>query len=345
MQMNMDNGQTDVIAIFDIGKINKRFHLFDIWLNPRHTHERIFEEIRGDDGQMHEDLPEIRRWMHSCLLATVREGQYNIKALNVTSGKNTLESLREHDKGIITFEHNGFRAPVGDGTDAPTASLVPYLKGTERPFILVSAGAWCEFINPFNDEPLSDEWQRNDQVSVIMIKGREIKTSHLLMGIIHDLNVARLDDHFGVTDELYKTIKISSRKVERLLTGGRGRIFFRNGIPPGYADNDADLSHFLTYADAYHQMVLDLVDICMESYRLIIPANDSTEIVYVTGGFAWNDTFVRILAARIPDKRVYASRIENSTALGAAMVMYDDAFGKSLPPVYLGLKAILLNDD
>lgn len=341
----MDNGQIDVIAIFDIGKINKRFHLFDIWLNPMHTDERIFEEISGDDGLTGEDFLEIRRWMHSCLQATVREGKYNIRALNVTSGKDTLEGLREPDNGIISFIHNGLRLSVGDGTDEPTASLVPYLKGTDKPFILVSAGALCEFINPFNDEPLNDEWRRNDQVSLIRIKGRDIKASQLLLGIIHDLNVARLDNRYGVTDELYKTIKISRRKIEKLLAGERGRVFFKHGIPPGYVNNDVDLSQFLTYADAYHQMVLDLVDICMESYRLIIPANDSTEIVYITGGFAWNDTFVRILATRIPDKRVYASRIENPTALGAAMTVYENAFSKNLPPVYLGLKAILLNDD
>ncbi len=341
----MDNGQIDVIAIFDIGKINKRFHLFDIWLNPMRTDERIIEEISGDDGLPGENFSEIRRWMHSCLQATVRKRKYNIRALNVTSGTDTLESLRESDNGIISFEHNGLRLSAGDGTDEPTASLVPYLKGTDKPFILVSAGAWCEFINPFNDEPPNNEWLRNNQVSLIRIKGQDIKSSHLLLGIIHDRNVARLDNRYGVTGELYKTIKISSRKIGRLLAGGDGRVFFKHGIPPGYVDTDVDLSHFLTYADAYHQMVLDLVDICMESYRLIIPANDSTEIVYITGGFAWNDTFVRILATRIPDKRVYASRIENPTALGAAMTVYESAFGKSLPPVYLGLKAILLNDD
>ena len=158
------------------------------------------------------------------------------------------------------------------------------------------------------------------------------------------MNVARLDDRFGVTGELFKTIKIKSKKIRRLLASRHGRIFFRHGIPPEYVDDQADLSHFLTYADAYHQMVCDLVDVCMEFYRLIIPPDDKTRIVYVTGGFARNDTFVRILAARVPDKRVFASQIENPAALGAAMSAYEGAFGTDMYPVYLGLKAIIDND-
>ncbi|MFN2312825.1 MAG: hypothetical protein ABR531_00085 [Bacteroidales bacterium] len=147
-----------------------------------------------------------------------------------------------------------------------------------------------------------------------------------------------------MTGELYKTIKIKTRKITKLLASKHGRIFFRHGIPEGYVDNDANLSHFLTYADAYHQMICDLTDHVMESYRFIIPADDQTEIVYITGGFARNDTFVRILAARMPDKRVFASAVENATALGAAMKIYESTFGTDLPPVYLGLKAIIDND-
>ena len=101
----------------------------------------------------------------------------------------------------------------------------------------------------------------------------------------------------------------------------------------------------MTYADAYHQMMYDLVDECLGSLRDIVNETDTTEILYVTGGFALNDTFVRILAQRLPDKRVYASTIEYATALGAAIDVYSDAFDAGLPPLYLGLKAILLRDE
>jgi len=238
----------------------------------------------------------------------------------------------------------GITIKTGIGLHDSSASLIPYLKSSDKPFILVSTGTWCIIMNPFNTEPLTAEQLRNDTICNLGINRQQVKSARLFLGHIHDMNVARLDDHFGVTGELYKTIKIKSKKIRKLLASRHGRIFFRHGIPPGYVDEKADLSHFLTYADAYHQMVCDLTDVCMESFRLIIPADDKTEIVYVTGGFARNDTFVRILAARLSDKRVYASQVENSTALGAAMAIYESAFVTGLPPVYLGLKAIIDND-
>jgi len=246
--------------------------------------------------------------------------------------------------GVFDVSIEGHMVKTGIGIHDSSASLVPYLKSTDRQFILVSTGTWCIFMNPFNREPLTADQLRRDTLCYMTIDRHQVKASRIFLGHIHDLNVARLDDRFGVTGELYKTIKIKSKKIGKLLASRHGRIFFRHGIPPGYVDEQADLSHFLTYADAYHQMICDLVDVCMESWRLIIPADDKTEIVYVTGGFARNDTFVRILAARLPDKRVYASQVENSTALGAAMTIYEKAADRSLPTVYLGLKAIIEND-
>jgi sugar (pentulose or hexulose) kinase len=79
----------------------------------------------------------------------------------------------------------------------------------------------------------------------------------------------------------------------------------------------------------------------MESLRLIIPADDKTGVVYITGDFARNDTFVRLMAARLPGKRVFTSEISDPSALGAAMAVYESAFGKEIPPVYLGLRAVL----
>jgi sugar (pentulose or hexulose) kinase len=105
----------------------------------------------------------------------------------------------------------------------------------------------------------------------------------------------------------------------------------------------ANLSHFLTFADAYHQLMLDLVDLCMESISLIIPADDHTSVVYISGGFARNELFVRLLASRLPDKDVYTSEVDNATALGAAMVVWESAFGEELPFIGLGLKAVMNN--
>ncbi len=69
-------------------------------------------------------------------------------------------------------------------------------------------------MNPFNPEPPSEDESTNEKVSLVKIEGIEVKTSRALLGEIHDKNVAKLDDHFGVTGELFKTIKIKSKKIQ-----------------------------------------------------------------------------------------------------------------------------------
>jgi len=453
----------DVIAIFDVGKTNKKFLLFDAGLNIVHNEEKLFAEIRDDDGFESDDIKAIELWMRSRLTDVIQLEDYRVRALNFTSygaslmhlddRGNTVTPLYNYLKpmpdgvlegfyeawggveefsrvtaspalgmlnsglqllwlkkmkpalfsriattlhlpqylsylftgrtvseftsvgchtavwdfermqyhpwlraenielpqpvtssGVSDVSIEGLTVRAGIGLHDSSASLIPYLKSSDKPFILVSTGTWCIIMNPFNTEPLTSEQLSNDTICNLGINRQQVKSARLFLGHIHDMNVARLDDRFGVTGELYKTIKIKSKKIGKMLASRHGRIFFRHGIPPGYVDEQADLSHFLTYADAYHQMVCDLVDVCMESFRLIIPADDKTELVYITGGFARNDTFVRILAARLPDKQVYASQVDNATALGAAITVYESAFGTSLPPVYLGLKAIIDND-
>lgn len=352
----------DVIAIFDLGTASSRLFLFDQGLNVVYTEEKPVAAIFGKEGITGDgavtgngaavgveaeagdravtgnEAEAISAWMRSSLGTVIHSGDYNVRAVNTVQHGPASGSV-VHDLTV-----KGLTVKPREPLHESYASMVPYLKETKEQFIMVATGTWCVFMNPFNTEAPPDEETGNNAPGYMSFNGRQIKSSRLFLGHIHDMNVARLDDRFGVTGELFKTIKIKSKKIRRLLASRHGRIFFRHGVPPGYVDDQADLSHFLTYADAYHQMVCDLVDVSMESFRLVIPDDDKTEIVYITGGFARNDTFVRILAARIPDKRVFASQIDNPSALGAAIDAYESAFGNDLPPVYLGLKAIIDND-
>ncbi|MCK7541546.1 MAG: hypothetical protein MZV63_67015 [Marinilabiliales bacterium] len=55
-----------------------------------------------------------------------------------------------HETLEINIEGHEIRA--GYGVRNTSASMIPYLMSTDRPFILVSTGAWCTFMNPFNAE-------------------------------------------------------------------------------------------------------------------------------------------------------------------------------------------------
>jgi len=452
----------EVIAIFDVGKTNKKFLLFDSELKLVHQEEEKFEEIPDDDDFPCDDIEKIESWMQICLSGIIKTDIYTIKALNFTTygasvmyldsqGKRltpvynylkpmpdgVLEDFYESYGGVEEFSretaspalgmlNSGLQAlwlkrkkpdafsrvsavlhfpqylsycfthkmtseytsigchtalwdfdnqryhpwlkeegillpqPVsnsvvtdvmiedqqvktGVGIHDSSSSLVPYFKGTREQFILISTGTWCIFMNPFNTEALTAEQLRKDSLCYLSIQQQQVKSSRLFLGHIHDVNVERLSKHFGVLAGHYKTIKSNSDKINKLLKNNQGRIFFRQGVPDDYIDSSVDLSRFLTFADAYVQLMHDLVDLCLESISLIIPADDKTSVVYISGGFARNELFVRLLASRLPNKKVYTSEIDNSTALGAAMVVWEAAFGEDMPSINLGLKEVTSN--
>ncbi len=75
----------NVIAIFDIGKTNKKFFLFDERLNVVHTEYQSFEEITDDDGYPCDDLSSMVAWMKEVLANHVKAGKYDIKAVNFST--------------------------------------------------------------------------------------------------------------------------------------------------------------------------------------------------------------------------------------------------------------------
>jgi sugar (pentulose or hexulose) kinase len=450
----------NVIAVFDIGKTNKKFLLFDADLKLIHQDEQKFSEIMDEEGFSCDEIGKIETWMKDCVSNVIQQGSYIIAAVNFTtygaslmyidamgraltpvynylkpmpagvlegfyesyggleefSRKTASPSLGMLNSGLQAlwlkrkkpevyknvdsvlhfpqylafrftgskvseftsigchtamwdFDNNCYhpwmlkeeipvpqpvsnsatteveigkkKVKIGIGIHDSSASLVPYIKGTKEEFILISTGTWCIFMNPFNTEPLTMEQLRKDCLCYMSVNQQQVKSSRLFLGHIHDVNVERLNAHFGVDANLYKKVKPEPEIVARLLAKPAERVFFKNAIPADYIDTTVDLGRFSTFEEAYHQLVHDVVSLAMESLDLIIPANDKTKVVYISGGFARSELFVRFLATRLPDKKVYTSEVDNATALGAAMVVWESAFGGKMPQMDLSLKACL----
>jgi sugar (pentulose or hexulose) kinase len=77
----------------------------------------------------------------------------------------------------------------------------------------------------------------------------------------------------------------------------------------------------------------ELCDLTIEAIKLIIPANDETANIYITGGFSGNELFPDLIKDAFPSKSVFTSEIMNASALGAAIVI-----AGSKPSLNLGLK-------
>ncbi|MCA1747315.1 MAG: hypothetical protein LC655_06435, partial [Bacteroidales bacterium] len=215
---------------------------------------------------------------------------------------------------------------IGTGIHDSSASLAPYIIASKEKFILLSTGTWCINMNPFNYEPLTDAELQNDCLSYMSVAQKPVKSSRLFMGHMHDVNLERINEFFGVDKDHFKSVKLNKQIAKRIME--HGLKFFSDGIPENYIDESIDYSQFANFEEAYHQLMMDLTTLNKQSIDMVIPKDDDIECIYISGGFARNEIFVSHLATLYSNKKVYTSEIDNATALGAAMVVYD-AIGNS----------------
>jgi sugar (pentulose or hexulose) kinase len=89
-----------VIAIFDIGKTNKKLLLFDNDLKVVSEDEQRFAEIRDDDGFECDDIELIESWIKESVARLVNSDRYDLKAVNFTTYGATLAYLDSEGKRL-----------------------------------------------------------------------------------------------------------------------------------------------------------------------------------------------------------------------------------------------------
>ena len=231
--------------------------------------------------------------------------------------------------------------PVGIGIHDSSSSLVPYFMNSDEEFILVSTGTWCISMNPFNPEPLTADQLKKDCLAYMSIQQKPVKSARLFLGHIHDVNVKRLNKLFGVDESAYKQVDLKEDTFRSLNRKSNGNgMFFQNGVPIDYLDKSVEKTSFRSFDEAYHQLIMDLVDLTKESIDLIVKKNDNTKNMYISGGFSKNPLFLKLMASSFPDKKVYTSEVANATSLGAALVLWKAIDQDFSPSIDLGLKPV-----
>jgi sugar (pentulose or hexulose) kinase len=447
-----------VIAVFDIGKTNKKILLFDEELNVVSQKEEKFPTINDDDGFECDDIDLIERWIVSTMEQLISESEYEVVGINYSTYGASLAYLDKDGKlltpiynylkpmdeeisnelygkyggvkefcrktagpalGMLNsglqilwlkkekpeiykkvkyvvhfpqylskiFSHNimseftsigchtamwdfdnmkyhkwisdediclphpfsnshvtdieiaGKKLISGIGIHDSSSSLVPYFMGTDEKYLLVSTGTWCINMNPFNYEPLTAEQLNSDCLCYLSVQQKPVKSSRLFMGHIHDVNVKRITDFFRVDKDAFKKVKADEELILSYISGGASKEFFKNEMPEDFIDSSIDLSQFSTFEEAYTRFMYDLTLLCADSIRLIIPENDDVKKIFISGGFARNEIFVRLLGDFFPEKNVFTSEVDNSSAMGAALVIWDAMNNGSNPKIDLGLTA------
>ena len=94
-------GKTSVIAIFDIGKTNKKLLLFDEQYNIVHEESRQLAEITDEDGFACEDVEALTKWVKDSFASVVADERFMIKAVNFSAYGASFVYLDENGKVFL----------------------------------------------------------------------------------------------------------------------------------------------------------------------------------------------------------------------------------------------------
>ncbi|WP_461451530.1 FGGY-family carbohydrate kinase [Mucilaginibacter sp.] len=224
---------------------------------------------------------------------------------------------------------------AGVGLHDSSAALIPYLVNFNEPFILISTGTWCISLNPFNNLPLTDEDLDNDCLCYMQYKGSPVKASRLFAGNEHEIQVKKIAAHFDVNTSLFKSIAYDQDIIKKLKQDQDP------GLQPVSSHESAfskrNLDSFKNYTEAYHQLILDIMDQQYKSTSRILQGTNVRRI-FVDGGFSKNSIYMNLLANAFPELEVFAASMAQATAVGTAIAIHHQWNGKSLPSDLVELK-------
>jgi L-fuculokinase len=90
----------NVIAIFDVGKTNKKLFLFDEQYNILSEESKKFEETKDEDGFPCEDLQALTKWIWEKFWQVSSNADYNLRAVNFSAYGASLVHLDDAYKPL-----------------------------------------------------------------------------------------------------------------------------------------------------------------------------------------------------------------------------------------------------
>ncbi|WP_454802042.1 FGGY-family carbohydrate kinase [Mucilaginibacter phyllosphaerae] len=230
------------------------------------------------------------------------------------------------------FPGNNYK--VGIGLHDSSAALIPYLVNFHEPFILISTGTWCISLNPFNQLPLTKEELKDDCLSYLQYQGKPVKASRLFSGYEHEQQVKRIAAHFKTDVIKYRNVAfdpeiISYLKAKRSVT--------QDANAKTSAFDKRDLSEYHNDIEAYHQLILDLINLQVYATQLVLKGTPVKRI-FVDGGFSKNSVFMHLLALAFPAIEIFSASMAQATAVGAALAIHKEWNRKPIPNDIIQLK-------
>ncbi len=202
------------------------------------------------------------------------------------------------------------------GIHDSNASLLPYLlKEAGDDFILNSTGTWCVAMSPGGRFPLAEEELGKEVFFNLSAFGTPVKTTIFRGGA----EFAFWSEKLGRGREHPKDLEASQlRKVFESGAAVLPTLFPGSGMFPRSRASLVRAERLLEDADAAFA-ALDL-GLAIQSQVALKATNAAANpTIFIEGGFRNNLPYVKLLAALLPESKVYLSDLSEATAFGAAI--------------------------
>ncbi|MDT0677550.1 FGGY-family carbohydrate kinase [Autumnicola musiva] len=220
----------------------------------------------------------------------------------------------------INTSYNGKKIKIGVGIHDSSSALLPYILSKKKPFLLLSTGTWSISLNPFNSEKLSEEDIQHNCLNYLRVDGKRVKASRFFMGNEYRLQVEKLGNYYGKEYGYHRNVEFDQDLYLKLIE--KPSIYFKfEGISLKRKQlHKTDLEPFKTFEEAYHQLMIELMELQIHTIRKAI-GNSDIKTIYIDGGFTDNDVFMKLMSHHFSEFKVLSTQSPLGSALGAAMVI------------------------
>ena len=230
-------------------------------------------------------------------------------------------------KATIKIKPKSKEINFGIGIHDSSAALLPYLRANKNPFLLISTGTWSIALNAFTREGLSEEDLRNDALNFLQTDGGTVRAARLFLGNEYKNQVEFLRTYYNKEEGYHRQVKFDVDIHSRLIANSDYLIRFESLNDKRTEPVKTELSNLVTYEEAYHQLMIELVDLQIKAAERAI-GNSNIEKIFIDGGFADNDIFIRLITRHFKDCKIRASKTPLGSALGAAINVSDKKLKK-----------------
>jgi glycerol kinase len=144
--------------------------------------------------------------------------------------------------------------------------------------------------------------------------------------------------HFGKPNDYFTSVSCDAQLLTKLKTATKGTKKTRDKtIVSQSVFAERNLDEFVTYEEAYHQLIADIVSQQIKSTNLVLKGTGVKKI-FVDGGFSKNAIYMHLLAKAFSSIEVYAASVPQASALGAALAIHQHWNLHPLPTHIIDLK-------